>query len=49
MVTASVLALEEPTPDWLRTPARRELHEGFDLWLDTLEEAVKEEPPAWMP
>ena len=44
MVTASVLALEEPTPDWAKDPTRRELHEGFDLWLDTLEEAVKEEP-----
>jgi hypothetical protein len=46
MVTASVLALEEPTPDWIRTPTRRELHEDFDIWLDTLEETVKEEPPS---
>jgi len=46
MVTASVLALEEPTPDWIRTPTRRDLHEGFDLWLDTLEETVKEESPS---
>jgi hypothetical protein len=46
MVTASVLALEEPTPDWIRTPTRRELHESFDHWLDTLEEAVKEDTPS---
>ena len=46
MVTASVLALEEPTPDWIRAPTRRDLHEGFDLWLDTLEETVKEESPS---
>jgi hypothetical protein len=46
MVTASVLALEEPTPDWIRTPTRRDLHQCFDLWLDTLEEAVKEETPS---
>jgi hypothetical protein len=44
MVTASVLSLEEPTPDWIRTPTRRDLHERFDLWLDALEEAVNEEP-----
>jgi len=46
MVTASVLVLEEPTPDWITTPTRRELHESFDLWLETLEEAVKEELPS---
>lgn len=46
MVTASVLALEEPTPDWIRTPTGRELHESFDHWLDTLEEAVKEDTPS---
>jgi hypothetical protein len=44
MVTASVVNLEESTPDWIRPPTRRELHESFDLWLDSLEEAVKEEP-----
>lgn len=44
MVMAPVLALEEPTPDWTRVPTRRELHESFDLWLDSLEEAVQEEP-----
>ena len=44
MVTALVLALEEARPAWAKDPTRRELHEGFDLWLDTLEEAVKEEP-----
>jgi hypothetical protein len=44
MVTASVLALEESTPDWIKTPTRRELHEGFDVWLDGLEDAMKEEP-----
>jgi hypothetical protein len=43
---APILALEEPTPDWTRVPTRRELHESFDLWLDGLEEAVKEEPPS---
>jgi hypothetical protein len=46
MVTVSALALEEPTPDWIRTPTRRELHEGFDLWLDSLEEAMKEDFPS---
>jgi hypothetical protein len=42
MVTASVLDLEEPAADWGRIPTRRELHENFDAWLDTLEEAVTE-------
>lgn len=46
MVMAPVLALEEPTPDWIKPPTRRELHESFDLWLDTLEGAVKEAPPS---
>jgi Uncharacterised protein family (UPF0236) len=46
MVTASVLALEEATPDWIRPPTRRELHEGFDLWLDALEETMKEGSPS---
>jgi hypothetical protein len=46
MVTASVLALEEPTPDWVRTPTRRDLHESFDLWLDALEETMEEESPS---
>jgi hypothetical protein len=46
MVTASVLALEETTPDWIRTPSRRDLHESFDHWLDTLEEAVTEKSPS---
>lgn len=46
MVTASVLASEEPNPDWIRTPTRRDLHEGFDLWMDALEEAVKEDLPS---
>jgi hypothetical protein len=44
MVTASVLAPEEPIPDGIRTPTRRDLHEGFDVWLDGLEDAMKEEP-----
>ena len=44
MVTASALFLEEPAPDWIRTSTRRELHDGFDVWLDSLEGAVKEEP-----
>src|ERR671918_2070580 len=44
MVTASVLDLEEPAADWGRAPTRRELHENFDAWLDTLEEAVTEKP-----
>jgi hypothetical protein len=46
MVTAPVLALEEPALEWSRDPTRRELHESFDLWLDILEEAVKEDPPS---
>ena len=58
MVTASVLDLEEPAADWGRAPTRRELHENFDAWLDTLEEAVTEKSlsldalarssPAWL-
>jgi hypothetical protein len=46
MVTASVLAAEEPAPDWIRIPTRRDLHEGFDLWLDSLEEAMKDDLPS---
>ena len=46
MVTAPVLALKETGLAWGRSQTRRELHEGFDLWLDTLEEAVKEETPS---
>ena len=42
MVTAPVLAAEEARPAWAKDQSRRELHERFDLWLDTLEEAVKE-------
>jgi Uncharacterised protein family (UPF0236) len=44
MVTAPVFGLEETGLAWGRSQTRRELHESFDLWLDTLEEAVKEEP-----
>ncbi len=44
MVTAPVLAGEEADPGWSRTRARRELHQSFDLWLDDVEEAMKEEP-----
>ena len=44
MVTAPVLAQEEADPGWSRTRARRELHESFDLWLDDVEDAMKEEP-----
>jgi Uncharacterised protein family (UPF0236) len=44
MVTAPVLAAEEARPAWAKDQTRRELHECFDDWLDTLEEAVKEEP-----
>ena len=44
MVTAPVLAWEEADPGWSRTRARRELHQSFDLWLDDVEEAMKEEP-----
>lgn len=44
MATAPVLDLEETRPVWVRDQTQRELHEGFDLWLDTLEETVKEEP-----
>jgi hypothetical protein len=43
MVTAPVLDLEESRPVWVRDQTRRELHEGFDLWLDSMEEAVTEE------
>ena len=46
MVMAPVIALEEPTPESTRIPTRRELHESFDLWLDSLEEAVKGESPS---
>ena len=46
MVTAPVLDLEETRPAWAKDPTRRKLHKGFDLWLDTLEEAMKEEPPS---
>jgi len=46
MVTAPVIDLEETSPAWAKGPARRELHEFFDLWLDALEEAMKEEPPS---
>jgi hypothetical protein len=46
MVTATVLDLEETRPAWAKDQTRRELHEGFDLWLDTLEEAMKEDPPS---
>jgi hypothetical protein len=42
MVTAPVLAAEEARPAWARDQTRRELHECFDHWLDTLEEAVTE-------
>jgi hypothetical protein len=38
MVTAPVLDLEEPRPGGIRPPPRRELPEGFDLWLDGVEE-----------
>jgi hypothetical protein len=44
MVTAPVFDLEERRPVWVRDQTRRELHEGFDLWLDSMEEAVMEEP-----
>jgi hypothetical protein len=46
MVTASVLDLEEPAADWGWAPNRRKLHENFDVWLDTLEEAVTEKSPS---
>ncbi len=42
MVTAPVLALEETGQAWGRAQPRRDLHECFDLWLDILEETVKE-------
>ena len=44
MVTAPVLTREEADPGWSETPTRRELHQSFDLWLDEVEEAMKEEP-----
>jgi hypothetical protein len=40
MVTAPVLAAEEARPAWARDKTIRDLHECFDHWLDTLEEAV---------
>jgi hypothetical protein len=46
MVTATILALEEPTPEWAKARTRRELHDNFDLWLDSLEESVREVPPS---
>jgi hypothetical protein len=44
MMTAPVLALEETRQAWVRDQTRIELHECFDLWLDSLEEAVMAEP-----
>jgi hypothetical protein len=44
MVTAPVLGLEESSQAWVRGQTRRELHECFDLWLDSMEEVVTEEP-----
>lgn len=44
MVTAPVLVLEEKRQAWVRDQTRRELHECFDLWLDSMEEVVTEEP-----
>jgi hypothetical protein len=46
MVTAPVLAAEEAQPAWAKDQTRRDLHQCFDLWLNTLEEAVKEETPS---
>ena len=43
MVTAPVFAPEEADQGWSRPQARRELHQGFDLWLDEVEEAMQEE------
>jgi len=43
MVTAPVFAPEEADSGWSRPQARRELHQGFDLWLDEVEEAMQEE------
>ena len=46
MVTAAPAFLEEVREAWVRTEVRRELHERFDFWLDSVEEMVKEEPPS---
>jgi hypothetical protein len=40
--SGKVTDLEESGADWGRAPTRTELHESFDVWLDTLEEAVTE-------
>ncbi len=46
MVTAPVLASEEIRQAWAGTQTRGEQYVGFDLWLDALEETVKQEPPS---
>jgi hypothetical protein len=46
MVTAPVLAPEESQHAWVKEQIRRELHECFDRWLDTVEEAVTEKSPS---
>src|SRR5688500_6821347 len=42
---AAVISLVEVREQKQRTPIRRQLHEQFDQWLDTLEEQVKEGKP----
>ena len=49
MVTAAPAFLEEVKEAWVRTEVRRELHERFDLWLDSVEKVVKEESPSLEP
>ena len=46
MVTAAPAFLDEVREAWVRSEVRSELHERFDLWLDSVEEGVKEEPPS---
>ena len=46
MVTAAPAFLEEVKEAWVRTEVRRELHERFDLWLDSVGKVVKEESPS---
>ena len=45
MGAAAVISLAEVREKKQRTEYRRQLHEQFDLWLDTLEEQMKEPKP----
>lgn len=46
MGSAAVISLEEFRQARVRAEARRQLHERFDRWLDTVEERVPEKTPA---